>query len=72
MRLRTKFALFLSICVVASVFFNTVTLTRRFTQDLKSYLHDFQSSLALFSQNQLGVPDGAPPFSGGRARSVWR
>lgn len=53
MRLRTKFALLLSGCIVMYFLFTTFILSRFFAGEQKAYLNDFQSSLALFTKRQL-------------------
>jgi signal transduction histidine kinase len=53
MRLRTKFSLVLSACILMYFFFTTFVLSRLFVTEQKAYLNDFQSTLSLFSKRTL-------------------
>lgn len=53
MRLRTKFALVISACVLIYFCFTTFVLTQLFTSEQELNLNDFQSSLSIFSKRTL-------------------
>jgi signal transduction histidine kinase len=53
MRLRTKFALVISICILLYFYFTTFSLSRLVVREQEVYLNDFQSTLSLFSKRNL-------------------